>query len=90
MLKEEKHEGVDPYALNCHNLLRVQPFTLHLPARKQFTTKSTSQSFLGGLVSLNDYQTIFEEDYSAVKRIYESTGLKVAQNQFTTREVVDK
>ena len=58
--------------------------------RKQFTILTSSTCFMGGLVPLNDYQTIFDDDLSSVKRIYESAGLKVASNQFTTRETVDR
>ena len=58
VLKEEHYhsQGVNPFSLNSENLLRIPPFTLHLPARKQFTILTPqSQCFLGDLVQLNDY-----------------------------------
>ena len=36
-LKEDQDQGVDPFRLNEENLTRINPFTLHLPSRKQFT-----------------------------------------------------
>ena len=82
VLEEETREQlVDPFQLTSENMQKVGNFEIHLPARKHFKTVQAQQGkgirVLGGLVPLNDYQTIDERQDEAMKRIWSSTGLRV-------------
>ena len=75
-------------------MLKVSNFKLHLPARVFFKTQKKGDEciFLGGLVPFTDFQILLQEKPSqAAKRIFRSTGLRIAkeyedQPLFSTKE----